>query len=248
MKHLPKLSVRAQPHTPCITCPIRPRTLFATLPTRELSKAVQYRLNQYAIGAKEHLYREGDRIDEFYTIFEGWMILYKTLRDGRRLILRFALPGDLIGLHTDFQASSRYSALALTPSVLCAFGKERFEAMVAEHPQIGMQAIQLSMQETALYQERLVALGRKSAEERIAHLLAELFYRLYPHTEPLHCAAPFPITQEEVADAVGLTLVHVNRTLRRLRELGLIECANRRILVQDAAALAQLGQLDPEYA
>lgn len=251
MPHRPTGSIRAkpEPHTRCIECPVRELALFKGIPEDRLDWTQGFRQSQYEATPKQHLYHEGQKADFAFTLFAGWVVLYKSLDNGKRQILRFALPGDFLGFQPNLEGPMSHSAQALTTATLCAFPRNKLQSMFSERAELGTRMAQMNAQYMALCQHHLLGTGRKSAKERIAFLLIELFHRIQGLGEIIPSSTEhsieFPVAQEEIGDAVGLTTVHVNRTLKELREEGLLDIANRRLTVHEPDALAELAHFDP---
>ncbi|ALG67432.1 Crp/Fnr family transcriptional regulator [Beggiatoa leptomitoformis] len=234
-------SKRSEQTVPCHACPVRKLTRFQPLPESQQAVVQQYRAGQTLLPAKHHLYREGELHGNIYTLFSGWVMLYKTLSNGGRQILRYALPGDFISFQADLQAPMNHSAQTLTECTLCVFPRQNLIQMLQTHPELGLQIAWITARDMTLGQEYLVNIGRKNAKERLAFLFTELFQRMGMHDPKIGNSIPFPMTQEDIADTLGLTLVHVNRTLRNLREEGLINLSHHTLTILDYAQLAELA-------
>jgi len=176
----------------------------------------------------------GHTYHSVFVLSRGMAIRYKVLHDGRRQILNLVLPGDLIGFPGCLYNRSLYSVTTLEESTVCpiAFG-EIFVAI-----------FWLAGQEATLFAEHLVGIGRQSAYERVARMLMELLARLQLAGLAGDRAYALPLTQELMADALGLSVPHVNRTLRKLREDGLIALDGNRLTCLDIPALARLAEVD----
>lgn len=237
--------VLPEPHQPCISCPVRERALFHGVAEENLGWTQQYRSYQASVPAKQSIFREGEPSPHAYTLFEGWAAIYKTLPNGKRQIMRFALPGDFIGFQPDLEGPMMYGAAAVTSCTLCAFPRSNLSVMLRENQELAVQMALMNARYMEWCQYHLMGTGRQSAKERIAFLLLELYYR-----SKLQCgdasedSIPFPICQEEIADAVGLTTVHVNRTLKEMRAEGLVECNARRLAIKDEARLIEISNFD----
>ncbi len=234
-------SLTKKESTDCHDCPIRQLALFRPIQTEHLDTVKNIRVAQREVASCAELFREGDRIQESYTLFSGWVMRYKTLEDGRRQILGFALPGDLLCFQPDLGAPNTHSAQTLTTAILCAFPSGDLMRMFRLYPELAIQMSWITSREEAIYHEHLINLGRRPARERIAHLLLELHYRLTVRDlakagEP----ATIPLNQEHIADAVGLTTIHVSRTLRTLREDGLLNFHSSLLTLIDRPALVGL--------
>ena len=159
-------------------------------------------------------------------------------------ILHFLLPGDFIGLHEQVLGAASHGVEALTGVRLCAFDRNSLWDLYRTHPALGYDITWLSAHEELIVDENLLSVGRRSALERIAMLLLQVYRRAQgvgldgPH------GVPFPITQQHLADALGLSLVHTNKTLRKLHGLGLHDIRNGRLKIHNPAAVQRLAD-DP---
>ncbi len=251
-KH-PNLQQYADLQTKCNACPIRKMALFRGIPGEELSWTQEFRDSQYLLPARKILYREGDTAHTLYTLFDGWLILFKILENGKRQVLRFILPGDFFGFQVngnDTSAGYTHGSLALVESTLCAFPRARLRSMMEKQPQLAIGLSEMVMHDMTLCQHHLIGSARKTAHERIAFLLLELFYRVRLQMQNGFDEATgsviFPLTQEDIGDAVGLTSIHVNRVLNEMERKGLIHCQRKRLTIHDEAVLMEIGQFDPD--
>lgn len=215
--------------------------LFEPVDHEQLEWTQKARSGQLVVPSRRHLYREGESSNDAYTLFDGWVILYRSLANGKAQILRFALPGDFLALHPDQNGPRTHSAQAVTESVVCAFPRTELVDMLHNHPKIAMRLNWIHTRDMTMCQEHLLGIGRKSAEERIAFLLMELFHRMRLRGRANGNQIVFPITQEHIADAVGLTVVHTNRILRQLRDALLIDCARQRLTILDEKRLGEVA-------
>lgn len=197
--------------------------------------------------AREDIIHEGDKPDHINLILEGWACRYKMLSDGRRQILSFFVPGDLCDLHVYILRAMDHSIGALTPLVFAEITSDDFEQLTETRPRI-LQALWWDTLVTAAVQrEWTTDIGQRTAFERIAHLLLELFYRLETVGLADARSCELPLTQAEIAEAMGMTPVHANRMLQELRGRGLIELSNRRLFIRDRAGLEHAANFDPNY-
>lgn len=195
----------------------------------------------------EEIMAEGEPAGAVHILLDGWAIASKQLADGRRQILGFLLPGDLCGAHADLLDQSDHSVGTLTHARLATLPPNDLDALKSASPRIA-KALRLNeLAATSIQRSWLTSLGQRNAYERIGHLLCELNarMRIVGLVEDRECE--LPVTQQELADAVGLTPVHVNRTLQQLRRDGLIELSDRRLKLCDPARLAAAAAFDPAY-
>ncbi len=237
------LKPRPQP-TQCAVCPIRQNALFQVVPAGYINDAQSRRTDQYHLPARRLLYEEGAPASMAYTLYEGWLMLYRSDSDGRRQGLRVALPGDFLGYMPPGETRIHHSALAVTNAVVCGFRQEGLHEMMGKHPDLAAHITRIQASYMASCQSAMLGLGRKTAEQRIAHLIAELFHRLRERRLLAQDASimPFPLTQEMIGDMTGLTPVHTNRVMRRLRLDGVVRAERQRLEILDLDALIALGE------
>lgn len=246
-----ELTDRQGEHTKCIECPVRKMALFKRVPEKNLEWTQDYRSTQLVLPSKKHLYQEGDKPRYVYTLFSGWVKLYKTLANGKKQVLRFAMPGDFLGFQGSFSGPVLHSAQALTQSVLCAFPRDNILSLFEAEPKIASEMILMNARDMNICQEHLLSTGVRNARERIAFLLLEIFYRLkilgqFRAEGLAENTVAVPITQEDIAEAVGMTQIHVNRTLQQMKDDGLLLCANQKLVVLNEPALTEIASFDPK--
>ena len=228
----------------CTACPVRNLALFQPLSPDEIQAAQRYRSEFRLLRRGELVYAQGEPAREAYTLFSGWAFLCQDLPAGRRQVLSFVLPGDLLGFQAEIADGVRgHSARVLSDAALCVFPLEAIVSMFGEHPELGIRLIWMAAQDQALVHEHLASIGRRSAQERVAGLLLELFLRIRARQPEQGTDVPCPITQGLMADALGLTKIHVNRTLKKLRDAGLLLLTRRRLQVPDPERLAKAAGL-----
>lgn len=234
--------------TRCVQCPVRKLALFKGVSLENLEWTQGYREQQFVIKPKRRLVEEGISNPYAFTLFSGWAALYQTSTVGNRQIHRFALPGDFIGFRPNLDIPIHYSAQTLTEVTVCAFPIDRLGWILRQRTDLSARMMELNAQSMRLCQQYMLGIGRKSAKERLSFLFMELFYRakslagLLADTRENSIA--FPISQEDMADAMGLTSVHVSRTLKELTDAGLLTVKNRRLTIHNESALAELAQFD----
>lgn len=179
---------------------------------------------------------------ELYTLYSGWAFRYKELADGRRQILGFALPGDLIGLQGTIFGKSAYGAVALTRVELCVIPRRRLSRLFEQSPEMAYEVTWLGARSEAIVDESLLTVGRRGAAERIAALICSLYKRAEPLGLVVNGALELPLTQQHIADALGLSLVHTNKTLARLKTQGLYSIAGGRLIVRNLRGLSRFAQ------
>jgi CRP-like cAMP-binding protein len=213
-------------------------------------KAVLNRLtagNVRSLGPHEDIVREGDSPAEINLMLSGWACRHKHLEDGRRQIIAFFLPGDLCDHHIFVLREMDHSVSTITPVRIAGISRDAFDEVMHKHPRVTQALWWESLVAFAIQREWTVNLGQRSATERMAHLLCELFLRLQSVGLVNGNSCDFPLTQAELGDATGLSTVHVNRTLQDLRSAGIIELKARRLIISDLGALMRQSLFNPNY-
>ena len=222
---------------PCEQCPLRAVPGFREFEPQELRFVSSFKTGELVAETGTTLMAEGNHSAHLYTLLSGWAFRYKTLEDGRRQILNYMLPGDLIGLQGSVLGEMQHSVEALSPLVLCVFQRDRLSELFSNHPGLGFDITWMAAQEERILDDHLLSLGRRTAIERAAYLIAFLHQRAasvgLTGSRPLY----LPITQMHVADTLGLSIVHTNKTLRKLADRSLIRWLDRSCEVLDVPGL-----------
>ena len=182
-----------------------------------------------------------------YVNHNGWLLRYKILHGGSRQIIDFILPGQIFGLQACLFKNALYSVAAITESSLSEIPFEMIDNVFERSPRLARALFWSAISETAIVGEHLVDAARRSAYERISHLLLELFVRLKGSGVADDMSFELPLTQELIGDAVGLTTVHVNRTMRSLREDKLIAVDGKRVTILDFEGLSLISDFENSY-
>ena len=192
---------------------------------------------------------EGPHSDPYHThlILDGWACRYKQFPDGRRAIVALLLPGDLCDPFAFRRARMDHAIGALTPVTVARITPEQIADAVRGRPAIEEGLWRETLATTAIHREWIASVGRRSAIERLAHLFCELHLRLTWAGLADGTSLPMPVTQPDLADALGQTSVHINRTLKELRSSGLVALRSRRLTIRDLDGLRERGLFDPAY-
>ncbi len=189
----------------------------------------------------------GSHNDRVYVNHDGWLARYKILHKGSRQIMDFILPGQVFGLPACLFQRAPYSVLTITEATVSTIPFDMIDDVFKKDPVLAKALFWSIAHEAAILGEHLIDAGRRSAYERVSHLLLELFVRLNRVQPTGEMTFSIPLTQELIADALGLTTVHVNRTLRALREDGLIAMDGRSITIVDFETLSLLSDFEKSY-
>lgn len=190
---------------------------------------------------------EGRKYDGLMVLIDGVGLRYRVLQDGRRQVLNIILPGDFIGFPGCFFESALYSIAALGDCVVSPVLFSRFLGLFQSHPRLGAVIFWSLSCEAAMYAEHLIGVGRRSALERVAHFLLEMQTRLQGIGLADEQSFRLPLTQELLADALGLSVQYVNQTLRQLREEGLVTVERHQVTIHNYDGLAALADFERTY-
>ena len=197
--------------------------------------------------ARRDLIREGEKPKGVNLILQGWACRYKQLPDGRRQTVHFFVPGDLCDANVFILDQMDHSIASITPLKYAEISPSDFEAMMVRSASLTRALWLNELVNASVAREWVANVGQRSALERIAHVFCEMYLRLQSLGLTDGNSCDWPPTQTDLADATGLTAVHVNRTLQHLRAAGLIELRGRRLHVLDIEALKRVSMFNPNY-
>ena len=198
------------------------------------------------VGSREDLIREGDAPGDVRLILAGFACRYKRLAGGRRQIMAYLVPGDFCDLHVFILKAMDHTIATLSPCRVVDIPRERI-LEITERPALARALWWAALVDEATLREWLVNIGARSAEQRVAHLLCELLLRLRVVGLADGAEYELPVTQQELGDTTGLTNVHVNRVLQRLRGDGLITLKGKHLVILDVERLNAFSGFTPNY-
>ncbi len=215
--------------------------LFGPLSEGEVACLTELQSVTIHVARGRELLSQGEKGHVAYILQAGWGCSFKLLEDGGRQIITFPIPGDCVGLRSVLLRTSDHSFTALTDMVVSPVGSSRMLQVFNEFPHLGASILWATSRDEAITVEHLASIGRRTATERTAHFFLELSERLrlvgLANTTEFAC----PLSQNELADALGLSAIHVNRVLRGLRELQLLTFHEHIVTIHDRAALKALA-------
>ena len=234
--------------TPCAQCPLRGRKALRDFTPDELEFVQSFKSDEIIITAGTTFLRQGTRNEHLFTVLNGWAFRYKMLDDGRRQILNYALPSDLIGLQGSLMEEMEHSVEALTDLRLCVFPRERLWDLYSKFPSLAFDVTWIAAREEHLIDEHLLSVGQRTALERAAYVLLLLFVRAQEVGLASTTSIQFPFTQQHLADTLGMSLVHTNKTLKRLYAAGAVRWKDRvfEIVSRDALVKIAGGDVTPQ--
>lgn len=225
----------------CAGCPGRDFAICAPIPGLVDDGFDRIRQGKRFVEARRVVWQEGQDTGEFLTLSSGWAYRYRLTSDGRRQIIAFLIPGNAIGLRALVFQGDEPSVKTLTDAEFCVFQREVVQDFVRRHPVGTARTLRAMAQIVGSLERRLVSLGKHSASERVARLILELHMRLDSRGLTDGDSMPFPLSQEHIGDAVGLTTLHVHRVLKALKEKKIIGLEDRRLEIRDRQALLSAG-------
>lgn len=212
---------------------------------RRLDELISERREQHAV--REDIIADGAHSPDCHVILSGLACRYKILPDGTRQIMAFLIPGDLCDAEIFILRAMDHGVAAMTPTETALVSAEDMKAMLRETGCLGEALWWGTMTDLGVLRERIIDHGRRNAYERISHLLYEMLVRYRMVELTRDDSFDFPITQTDLADATGLTPVHANRTLQKLRADGLIETSGKVMTILDPERLKEVAQFNGAY-
>lgn len=198
------------------------------------------------MAARRSIIREGDRPDHVHLMVEGWAARYKLLPDGARQITAFLIPGDFCDLHVTILGEMDHSIVTLTRAKVAFIPRGKIDE-ITDRPRLAKALCWATLVDEAVLRAWLVNVGRRDAFEAIGHLMCELYVRMKNVGLAADHRYELPLTQEELADALGLTPVHVNRVLQRMRSEELITLKRNALEILDYRRLVAASGFNPNY-
>ncbi len=199
------------------------------------------------VKADEVIIRAGEVLNSSMVLLNGWMARSKDLPSGERQVTELHVAGDFLDLHGFTLKCLDHDVVALADSTVGIVPHERLAQIMESYPRLGRAYWFSTNVHAAITRELALSLGQRTAISRMAHLFCELNRRLEIVGKASSDAYEFPLTQRELSECVGLTVVHVNRTLQTLRRRGLLEFENRYVAILNRRGLEGVAEFDPSY-
>ncbi|MEI4486617.1 Crp/Fnr family transcriptional regulator [Frigidibacter sp. MR17.14] len=240
------------PIVPCLACPLSCNPLFEKPSEDELEFMQGFKIGELTVEPGRTVMMEGATSAQFYTVLEGLGLRQKTFPNGQRQVISFVLPGDLVGLQAAVMGEMQHSVEATTRMTLCVFDRNGLWDLFRNQPKRAYSVTWLSAVEENFLGETLATIGQLDATQRIAWALVRLHDRLAMLADAsgtlVERGAPvvLPYRQQDLADALGLSLVHTNKTLARLRADGLADWSQGRLALPGRQKLAEIAMIDAE--
>lgn len=230
--------------TACRECPLRKRAIFTPMTREEVLSTQQFKTGELVVDAGTTILLEGSNSPQLYTVLNGMGTRYTTLENGRRQVINFLFPGDFAGLQAGLMGEMKHSVEATTAMTLCVFRRAALFELFEQEPQRAYDLTWIAAVEEHFLGETIASLGQRDAAQRIAWALVRIFERLKAVGMEEKGTVPLPFKQQDLADALGLSLVHTNKKLKMLRDRKLAQWHNGRLKVSDLPALASVAMVD----
>jgi CRP-like cAMP-binding protein len=223
----------------CYSCPNRACCFCKKLLTIPATEFDAHAVKYLAFTAKHYLYHQGDMSHDLFVLREGWVMLTRLSSDGNRQVFRSVLPGELLGFQQHLLGPAIYSAFALMDSVVCRV--PNIVGLCSKQPELGLSLARAEACDMMLTERYLTSITHGSARERIAFMVLELYHRLRLRGLNRSYSIHFPLKQEDIADTLGLSTIHVNRTLHAFKQEGLLAIHKHELTILDYEALFTLA-------
>ena len=212
---------------------------------RQAIKSLPVRI--HAVEAHQDIVRDGDQPQHCCLILSGWACRYKLLHEGKRQILSFHIAGDIPDLGTLHIPTMDHGLASVTKVTVGFIPHENLRALTHAYPGIGALFWRATLIDAGVFRAWIVGMGRRAAFERIAHLFCEMYLKMQAIGLAGDHRCPMPITQADLADALGLTSVHVNRVLQTMRGRALITLKSSTLVIAAWDELIRVSEFDPNY-
>ncbi len=230
----------------CANCPLRKLDSFETLNREETAFMRRFKHGELKVDPGTPLLMEGSNSPQLYTALRGMGLRYKLLPNGKRQVVNFVLPGDFIGLQAGLMGEMQHSVEATTPMVLCVFDRAELWTLFKTEPERAFDLTWLAAMEEHFLGEALTTVGQMSAVQRLSWGLLRFFSKCHDLGLADGSRCPFPYRQQDLADALGLSLVHTNKTLMKLRQRQIVSLQDGCLTVRDPETLAKQALLEVE--
>ena len=230
--------------TDCAQCPLRKLDNIQSLKGDELAFMRKFKVGELVIDKGAQILMQGSNSPQLFTVLRGMGLRYKTLPNGRRQVVNFVLPGDFIGLQAGIMGEMETSVDATTQMQLCVFDRSDFWTLFKSQPSLAYDLTWLAALQEHFLGEALASVGQMSAEQRICWALLTFHDRCKELKIAHRDTCPLPYTQQDLADALGLSLVHTNKTLKGLRDRQILSWQDGEVHIMDRKSAAEIAMLE----
>lgn len=200
-----------------------------------------------SVPTRRDLIREGDRPGPVFVILEGWACRYKILPSGIRQVLAYLMPGDSCDLHIGLLAEMDHNIQTITPARVATIERAEIDSLVDRHPRIAKALYVAQLIDEGTMRAWITSMGRRTSIERVAHLMCELYLRARNIGLTTETQLELPLSQLLLADSLGMTPVHLNRVLKKLRMSGAMTLKRGSLMIVDPVMLTEIAGFDENY-
>lgn len=220
---------------------------FAPLDQTDVAGLLALTTRSRSVKTRQDLIREGDRPGPVLVMLEGWACRYKVLPGGTRQVLAFLMPGDACDLHIGLLAEMDHSIQTITPAQVVTIDRIDMDDLMARRPAVARAMYISQLIDEGTMRAWITSMGRRTSLERVAHLMCELYLRARDGSLNSEAVLPLPLSQVLLADALGMTTVHVNRVLKELRIAGAMTLRRGSLEISDPGKLVRTAGFDDNY-
>lgn len=220
---------------------------FSPLAPGEIKALAAATASPRQYSAKDDLIREGDRPGPVFVVLEGWACRYKILPNGSRQILAYLMPGDSCDLHIGLLAEMDHNIQTITPALVATIERVEMDQIMEKHRGIAKAMYLGQLIDEGTMRAWITSMGRRASIERVAHLMCELYLRARNVGLTLETRFALPLSQNMLADSLGMTPVHLNRVVKELRQSGAMTLQRGSLIIEDPAKLIRIAGFDENY-
>lgn len=230
--------------TKCENCPLRRRDIFQDMSQDDLRFMQRFKVGELVVDDGTQILMEGSNSPQLFTALHGMGLRYKLLPNGKRQVVSLIFPGDFIGLQAGIMGEMGHSVEATTKMTLCVFDRSEMWSFFKERPERAFAMTWLAAVEEHFMGDALSTVGQRTAMQAVSWALARVFIRGRALGLENNGAMRFPFKQQDLADALGLSLVHTNKTLAAIKSRQLAHWSDGILRISDLGALAEIAMLD----
>jgi CRP-like cAMP-binding protein len=220
---------------------------FATLSHSDVAALVAATATARSFGPRHDLIREGDRPGPVFIMLEGWACRYKILPNGTRQVLAFLMPGDSCDLNIGLLAEMDHSIQTIGPARVATIGRAEMDQLMDKRRGIAKAMYTSQLIDEGIMRAWITSMGRRASIERVAHLMCELYLRAHNIGLTRETVLELPLSQSLLADSLGMTAVHLNRVLKKLRLAGGMTLKRGGLTITDPLKLVEIAGFDENY-
>jgi CRP-like cAMP-binding protein len=232
--------------TNCEYCPLRRKDIFTSMTDDQVSDMQRFKVGELVVDAGTPILLQGSNSPQLYTVLHGLGIRYRLLPNGERQVVSFVFPGDFLGLQAGVMGEMGHSVEATSKLTLCVFDRKELWNFIKAEPERGFELAWLAAVEEHFLGEALTTVGQRTAIQGVAWALVRIYLRMNASGVAQDNKMRFPFRQQDLADTLGLSLVHTNKTIAALKARQLIGWTGTEVQLHDIEELAKIGMTDLE--